>query len=287
MNTKHIIALVGFALTTCLFCSLPASANSDKPLPEATIKEMQDIVDKAPFRCAFGFMIAKDGEEKSCTLGDQGIFPTASVIKVAILHELFNQFREGTLKPDARFTLQPSDVVDGGILCECGVGRQFTLREMARLMIIVSDNTAANIILDRVGMDKVNARLRSMGLTNTVMRRHFMEDPRLNGENTTTCAEFLKLLRACDTSQKDAWYEEAMKNLHAQFFVEKIPADLPSDTWIAHKTGELDGVRHDVAIILKGNTRLYIVAFTADVQNVWEADRTISKLARTCVFAMP
>ena len=258
-------------------------------MSKATLSKLKNVIDKAPFRCALGVAVIKNGKYSSCTLGDAGIFPTASIIKVAILMELFDQFKDGTLQPDAYFTLKESDIVEGGILCECGVERKFTLREMARLMIIVSDNTAANVLLKCVGMDNVNARLRSLGLKNTVMRRSFMADASQHGENTATCAEFLKVMRAFDTfnTPQDKWYQEAMNYLHNQFFIEKIPADLPPNAWVANKTGELEGVRHDVAIIVKGKTRMHLVALTADVENSWVADRTIAKLARICYNALP
>ena len=63
-------------------------------------------------------------------------------------------------------------------------------------------------------------------------------------------------------------------------FIDKIPAELPAGTWFANKVGELEGVRHDMAIIVKEHMRIYLVALTQNVPGDCVGDRTISKLAR-------
>jgi len=105
------------------------------------------------------------------------VLPTASSIKIAILAEFYRQVQQGKLKFTDLYTLQQADLVGGSGIAEAftpGVTR-LTLRDVAALMISVSDNSATNIIIDRIGMDNVNALLDSLGLAHTRLRRKMMD----------------------------------------------------------------------------------------------------------------
>ena len=105
------------------------------------------------------------------------VLPTASSIKIAILAELYRQAQQGKLKLTDLYTLQQSDLVGGSGIAEAltpGTTR-LTIRDVAALMISVSDNSATNIIIDRVGMENVNGLLDSLGLTHTRLRRKMMD----------------------------------------------------------------------------------------------------------------
>src|SRR6266404_7830544 len=104
-------------------------------------------------------------------------FPTASTIKIAILAELFRQAQQGKLNLSDSHTLQSSDLVGGsGIAGALTPGvTKLTLRDVAALMISVSDNSMTNVIIDRIGMENVNALLDSLGLTHTRIRRKMMD----------------------------------------------------------------------------------------------------------------
>src|SRR5260370_5404706 len=105
------------------------------------------------------------------------VLPTASSIKIAILAELYHQAQQGKLKLSDLYTLQSSDLVSGSGIAGAltpGVTR-LTLRDVAALMISVSDNSATNVIIDRIGMDNLNALLDSLGLTHTRLRRKMMD----------------------------------------------------------------------------------------------------------------
>ncbi|MGH2614774.1 MAG: serine hydrolase, partial [Thermomicrobiales bacterium] len=92
--------------------------------------------------------------------------PTASVFKLPLLAEVYRQVNAGDLDLDERVTLRAEDVVMGsGILRDFGPGLQPTLRDLAMMMIVVSDNSATNLLLDRVGgPERVNATMRELGL---------------------------------------------------------------------------------------------------------------------------
>ncbi|HEV2728975.1 MAG TPA: serine hydrolase, partial [Terriglobales bacterium] len=97
------------------------------------------------------------------------VMPTASSIKIAILAELYRQAQQGKVKLTDFYTLQQSDMVGGsGITSVLTPGMtKLTLRDVAGLMISVSDNSATNVIIDRIGMENVNVLLDSLGLTRT------------------------------------------------------------------------------------------------------------------------
>src|SRR5260370_6439182 len=105
------------------------------------------------------------------------VLPTASSIKIAILAELYRQAQQGKIKLGDVYTLQSSDLVGGSGVAGAltpGVTR-LTIRDVAALMISVSDNSATNIIIDRIGIENVNALLDSLGLTHTRLRRKMMD----------------------------------------------------------------------------------------------------------------
>src|SRR5215831_12393624 len=111
------------------------------------------------------------------------VFPTASSIKIAILLELYRQDQEartgakGKTKLDDLYTFDPRDLVeDSQIMAGLTPGMtRVTNRDLARFAVAVSDNSAANILIDRVGKDNVNAMLRSIGLSKTMLRRKMMD----------------------------------------------------------------------------------------------------------------
>jgi beta-lactamase class A len=128
------------------------------------------------------------------------VLPTASSIKIAILAEFYRQVQQGKLKFTDLYTLQQTDLVGGSGISEAftpGVTR-LTLRDVAALMISVSDNSATNVMIDRIGMENVNALLDSLGLPHTRLRRKMMDlKAATEGrENVATPREMMALLEA-------------------------------------------------------------------------------------------
>ena len=115
------------------------------------------------------------------TTGDEikrlqdSVFPTASTIKLAILYELFKQADEGLIDLDQVKSLDRQHVVGGtGVLREL-TAPAMALRDYAVLMVVLSDNTATNVLIDVVGMEKVTARMRALGLPQTKLRRRMID----------------------------------------------------------------------------------------------------------------
>ena len=125
-------------------------------------------------------------------------FPTASTIKLAIVYELFKQADEGTIRLDETVTLDRAKAVGGsGVLFELGTPT-LSIRDYAALMVTLSDNTATNILIDRLGMENIAKRMQGLGLNATKLRRHMMDTAaaRRGDENVSTPDELVRLLQA-------------------------------------------------------------------------------------------
>jgi beta-lactamase class A len=212
------------------------------------------------------------------------VLPTASSIKIAILAELYHQVQQGKLRFSDLYTLQQADIVGGSGIAGAltpGVTR-LTLRDVAALMVSVSDNSAANVIIDRIGMENVNALLDSLGLTHTRLRRKMMD---LNAasegrENVATPREMAALL-------EDLYRGKVLnKTLTEDFFnllsIHKesyIPRELPEDLRVANKPGELEGVRCDSGIVFTGKRPYVISVMTSYLRRERDGGEAIIRIS--------
>jgi len=184
------------------------------------------------------------------------VFPQASSIKLTVLLELMRQAQEGKLSLDEKHTLRRSDMTVGDtepILTMLSDGTvTLTLRDLAKFMVVLSDNTATNILIDRLGMDNINAAVIRLGLKETKLRRHMidLEAAKKGNENVSTPREMLTLLEKVNSGQ-------ALDAVHTKEYLDllRLPKDsefhkaLPEDVSIADKPGTLEGVRCDTGLI--------------------------------------
>ncbi len=218
------------------------------------------------------------------------VFPTASSIKIAILLELYRQDQEtragakGKAKLDDLYTFDPKDLVeDSQIMAGLTPGvTRVTNRDLAQFVVAVSDNAATNVLIDRVGMQNVNATLRSLGLTKTVLRRKMIDiaAARRGDENVATPQEMARLLeaiykeRALD-KQSTGQFIKQLSTLKQSY----IPRLLPDAVQVANKPGELEAVRNDCGIVYAPNRPFVISVMTAYDRDEKAAGRAISEVA--------
>jgi len=218
------------------------------------------------------------------------VFPAASSIKLAVLVELYRQDEQarggaqGKAKLQDIYMFNPKDLVeDSRIMAGLTAGvTRVTNRDLAQFMVAVSDNAAANILIDRVGMNNVNAMLRSLGLTKTMLRRKMMDvaAARRGDENVATPQEFSRLLEAIYKAR--VLGKEASAQLLKQLSTTKdsfIPRLLPPNIQVANKPGELDAVRNDIGIVLVPSRPFAIAVMTAYDREERAAERAISDVA--------
>jgi beta-lactamase class A len=217
-------------------------------------------------------------------LHENEVFAQASSIKITVLANLYLQAQQGKLKLTDLYTVQSADLVpDSDIMNGLTPGvTRVTLRDLATMMIAVSDNSATNVLIDKVGMQNVNAMLDSLGLSHTRLRRKMMDldGARQGRENISTPREMMQLL--------DATYHGKVLNKEstADFFkmlstgkASFIPRDLPPELQVANKPGELEAVRNDSGIVFVEGRPYVICVMTGYLRNERDGEDAISKVS--------
>ncbi len=260
---------------------------------------------------------------KAVALDADTVVQTASVIKLTILFEAMEQVRAGKAHWDDKITLQPGDGVSGsGVLLFLDTPQTLTLKDVLTLMVVMSDNTATNLAIDKIGLDAVNDRIAWMGLKNTHLYKKIgkpstepmpADQPKYGLGKTTPAemAEVMERIGLCaldgpgrlsvgsrkPLSESDvAICSVAMKMLRNQFYRETIPRYLEkldsteTGSGTASKTGSLNAVRADVAIVAGKSGPMVLSIFTYENADTgWTVDNegevTIAKLAKAIVDA--
>src|SRR5918998_2196131 len=182
-------------------------------------------------------------------------FPSASLIKVLVLVELLRRADLGLVSLGEEVIIRPEDLVDDSeMLGARRLPARVALGELAEGVITVSDNTATNELIRRLGMDRIDALAGELGLRRTSLRREMMDfGARLQGaENTTSASDMVALMRgiwAGPILTRES-RRLALGLLMGQRLVSKIAFPAPPGAGYAHKTGELDGVENDAGILL-------------------------------------
>ena len=223
-------------------------------------------------------------------------FPTASTIKTAVMVEAWQQAADGQLPMNARIALRDVDKVGGsGVLRGLGEGLSLSVADLIHLMIVLSDNTATNMLIERLGTARVNTRLESYGLTETKLFRPTFRDgkpdvlPELEREyglGMSTPRDMAKLMaligerKAVSPEASDAM----LTTLRRQQDRAMIPRSLPGDVQIANKTGTdeekhpgRDGtkrhVRADAAFVTGPNVSYAIAIYARQIEDTrWTVD---------------
>ena len=217
-------------------------------------------------------------------LHEDEVFAQASSIKIAVLANLYLQAEQGKLKLTDLYTVRASDLVaDSDIMGGLTPGvTRVTLRDLATMMVAVSDNSAANVLIDRVGMVNVNAMLDSLGLAHTRLRRKMMDlDAAKEGkENISTPHEMLLLLEAIYRGK--LLNKESTSDFFKMLSTNKeswIPRALPADVKTANKPGSLEGVRNDSGIVFVEGRPYVICVMTSFLRNERDGEEAISKVS--------
>lgn len=239
---------------------------------------------------------------------------TASVIKLTILFEAMEEIRAGKAHWDDKITLQPGDAVTGsGVLMFFDAPLTLTLKDVLTMMVIVSDNTATNLAIDKLGIDAINQRIAWLGLKDTHLYKKVMKpasgpmpaDQPKFGLGKTTPREMAKVMERIGGCQlagpgespqpgDAAICKVALHMLRNQFYRDTVPRYLEKldsteqGSGIASKTGSLNAVRNDVAIVAGKTGPIVLSMFTYGNQDKsWtvdnEAEVTIAKLAKAIV----
>jgi beta-lactamase class A len=225
-------------------------------------------------------------------------FPSASVIKLVVLVSLYQlaETTPGILQ--RRLTLKLSDFIDGSeVLDGYNPGDTISVDTLARAMIEQSDNTASNLLIDVVGLDRIAATIHHAGLAHTQLHRRFVNSSTFvaHSENLTTARDMGSLLYQLErgahegvTTVASATSCRAMiEILLHQEDRDKLARGLPSGTPLANKTGEIDGVRNDVGIVDPFGNSPYIVAvLTKDLYDFSLGNIAIRRISKALYSAL-
>lgn len=210
----------------------------------------------------------------------------ASTIKLLILVTLYRAFARGDLDANELVAVTPDVVVPGsGVLRWLQQQPTLTLRDLAVLMVIVSDNTASNLLIDRLGWAAFTALASELGLAQTALRRRFAGRAALPGEeeNVTSARDLAQLLVSVEKGEiipEGPWLTDLRTILTAQQFRDIIPARLPADVRVGNKTGRLPGFLHDAALLWAPHGRATLVLLARDVHDAELTRRALADLAR-------
>jgi beta-lactamase class A len=231
-----------------------------------------------------GVAILDLGSGKKFLLHGDEVFAQASSIKIAVLAELYRQAQAGKMKLTDLYTVQAADLVpDSDIMNGLTPGvTRITLRDLATMMVAVSDNTATNVLIDRVGMENVNAMLDSLGLAHTRLRRKMMDLKAASEgrENISTPGEMMALLE--DLYRGKVLNQEMTAGFFQMLSTHKngfITRDLPEGLKVANKPGELEAVRNDSAVVFVENRPYVICVMTAYLRRERDGEEAIARIS--------
>src|SRR6266550_3187007 len=280
-STKFQVRLAALLMIVALVTTL-AIAQTPAPAPSLDTLVRGEIT---PFKGKV-FLFAKNldtGLTYSFN-GDERV-RTASTIKVAVMIEAFSRVSEGRAKWTDELVLTKAARYGGsGVLPELADGLRLTLRDCVNLMMVVSDNTATNMVLDYLTTDAVNARMSALGYKDTRIMRRIggggeskegkLPDNKRFGLGATTPHEMVQILEKLDSGEivnKTAAKEmiDLMKREQARYAIGRANWDVP----MASKYGALDSLRSCAAILYTKHGRIAIAITVDDMPEViWSVD---------------
>lgn len=209
----------------------------------------------------------------------------ASVIKLYIMADAFQRIVDGSLDSEQMLVMKKEDYVPScGAVAYLHEGLEVTVMDLITLMIIFSDNTAANVLIDLLGMEKINEGIRRLGFKDALLCRKMydIEKSRQGIQNLVTARETGELLErlykgALVSREADRKMLEILKN---QQLNGKIPFYLQAlleEPEIAHKTGEDTGITHDVGIVY--GKEPFVVCFCGNHTETPQFDRIMAEVS--------
>jgi len=265
VHRHHVVTTLRPLLATGMTLGLTLGAHA-QPAPRlAALGPSLDVLARARgVELAVAFR-ALDGTDEFF-LREREVFHAASTMKVPVMIELFRQAAEGRLTLDDQipvvtefkslvdgspFSLSPADDDETSLYRD--VGRQRSARDLCELMITRSSNLASNLLIDRLGVENIQATVERLGATGMTVRRK-LEDGKAyeRGLNNTTDARGLLVLMtaiASGSAVSPAASRDMVEILKRQTYRDGIPAGLAPGTVVANKTGGISTVNHDAAIV--------------------------------------
>ncbi|WP_054768159.1 serine hydrolase [Lysinibacillus parviboronicapiens] len=243
---------------------------------------LRQLLQKSPYKM---HMIVKDLSTDEIIISERydDVFSSASLIKVPILLAVLHHVQTNKVALHQVLTISPKDWVDFSGISEQQL-QAASIYELLVWMIITSDNTATNVLIDFMGMNVLNRYFREIGLTHTILQRKMMDFERLaNGvDNVTTARDMTHIFTHMYHQDllMPSYSALAIDILSRQRVHESLRRYLIDDVTIAHKTGGLETVDHDVGIVYSDAKDYLIGVFITEVTNNQDARQLIGRISK-------
>ncbi|ESU33771.1 hypothetical protein G3A_04675 [Bacillus sp. 17376] len=249
------------------------------------IEELRDRLSNELAGCKGRASLFLEIEGEIIEVNSQQVYQSASLIKLPILIEALRQIEAGKLQKDRLVTIKESDKIgDTGVLQAMKV-KQLPVEDLLSLMIIVSDNSATNLLIDLIGINSVNSTISRIGMKNSILQRKMLDFAAIQSghDNFTSAADIALCLKeavaggALNTHSKNTFFSFLLQ----QQFKEKLPFYMDDALLkIVNKTGELPGVEHDCGIITYGKKQAFIVVLIDGLSETESGKTTIRQIGK-------
>lgn len=217
---------------------------------------------------------------------DDRVFPSASIIKILIMIEAFNQVEKGKYKLNQIIDVKDKDKVPYSIITELKINR-FTFEDVVTLMMITSDNTATNIMIDLLGFENINKTIISLGLNDTKLQRKMMDfqAAKEGRQNIISAKDMLLVMEKIYSKSilNDELSDLMLDILKRQTSKDLLARYLEEEVIIGHKTGGLEKLKHDIGIFYLDNIEYILGVFVTDAETDLEARQIVGKISK-CVY---
>lgn len=260
----------------------PADTDAQVPRWDLAERDLQALANMQTYPVAYYLKDLRSGRVISYRENVQ--MPSASLVKLPVMGLVYRDIAAGRLTLETPLAVLERHKVSGcGPTAGVPTGQTDTVRNLLEQMITVSDNTATNVLVDAVGMDRVNRACREFGLYRTDMIRDVMDlAARDRGvENLTTArdmGEFLEKLERGELIGND-YCEQMRGHLLRCKLRDRLPRFIPEGVPIAHKTGLMYNVVHDVGTLYFRDRTVIVAVLTRDFPSYWVAKEFIGRVA--------
>ncbi len=269
------------ALIASAWAPAPATANDSSA-------GLRAAVDRAisAFSGTAGVAVADPLHDSAYEHDARRIFPAASLYKLAVMVEAFRQQAAGTLSlDDTTVTIADEDLTDGE---DTASGTRLSFRDAVERMITLSDNSCARALLRLLDAHSVNDTAAKLGLGDTRINTALPPDEQTADFNTTSVRDMERLFAGLVLGRvvSPRASEEMLAVLGRQQINDRLPAGLPEGTFIAHKTGNLDGIAHDAGVVMTPLGPRIVVLLTENYADYADVTALAAAVAQDA-YALP
>lgn len=283
---RKVVFLIILIITFCLTFGLNEFKANVKEQPQWMVESFEGIKKQIAKYAMPGGIVGiaiKDLDTgETFSMNGSQLFNPASVIKIPVMVEAFHQVEQGKISLNDKLTLcQRNKLVGSGSLQFFKNGSVFSIKKLIELMITDSDNTATNMLIEKLGMYNINSFMRYNGIYRTVLKDPTMFNKK-EGQYNITCPEDMLKIMDKIYRGKLVSNEASMAMLEimkAQRHKWGIARFLPN-VIIANKTGSLDFVRNDVGIILDKDKPYIISIFSKQLPSNYSGSVMVGALSK-------